>query len=74
MLLLMMKALLLLFWLAAASAAKVKRVKAGMHYKAKDPVHVVVNKVGYVRSPLLCFGNITRRKHILEQIIPIDIS
>lgn len=27
-------------------SAKVKRVKAGMKYKEKDPVHVVVNKVG----------------------------
>lgn len=45
----MMKALLLLFVsLTAASAAKVKRVKAGMHYKKHDPVHIVVNKVGCV--------------------------
>ena len=29
---------------------KVKRVKAGMKYKDKDPVHVVVNKVGYVAN------------------------
>jgi NAD-dependent SIR2 family protein deacetylase len=28
------------------AAKKVKRVKAGMKYKDKDAVHVVVNKVG----------------------------
>jgi len=45
----MMRALLLLFVsLTAVSAARVKRVKAGMHYKKHDPVHIVVNKVGCV--------------------------
>lgn len=43
---------LLLSLTAVASALKVKRVKAGMHYKKHDPVHVVVNKVGYVSRRL----------------------
>jgi hypothetical protein len=30
------------------AAKKVKRVKAGKKYNKNDPVHVVVNKVGYV--------------------------
>lgn len=41
-----MKALMLLLLPLAAEAIRVKRVKAGMHYKQHDPVHVVVNKVG----------------------------
>jgi hypothetical protein len=39
---------ILLVLLSALSVAdgKVKRVKAGQHYKDHDAVHVVVNKVG----------------------------
>lgn len=33
---------------ATTAAVKVRRVKAGKHYKTHDPVHIVVNKVGYV--------------------------
>jgi len=40
-----LSAVLLLFSIAA-DGARIKRVKAGMHYKKHDPVHVVVNKVG----------------------------
>jgi uncharacterized membrane protein YidH (DUF202 family) len=46
--------LLLLQLLAkAASAVRIKRVKAGMRYEKHDPVHVVVNKVGYVISTVV---------------------
>lgn len=37
----------------SGGAAKIKRVKAGKTYADHDPVHIVVNKVGYVLL-LLC--------------------
>lgn len=51
-----MKALLLLTTLASllgSADGKIRRVKAGQHYKTHDAVHLVVNKVGYVIVVLL---------------------
>eukprot|EP00538_Stauroneis_constricta_P011240 CAMPEP_0119558392 /NCGR_PEP_ID=MMETSP1352-20130426/10752_1 /TAXON_ID=265584 /ORGANISM="Stauroneis constricta, Strain CCMP1120" /LENGTH=628 /DNA_ID=CAMNT_0007605737 /DNA_START=23 /DNA_END=1909 /DNA_ORIENTATION=- len=33
------------------AAAKIKRVKAGKEYNEKDPVHIVVNKIGPFNNP-----------------------
>ena len=52
-----MRALLLLLLAlitTVSSAVKVKRVRAGMHYKKHDPVHIVVNKVGCVLCMCVC--------------------
>jgi hypothetical protein len=50
----MTKSILSVVWLlcclSLGDGAKVKRVKAGKHYKEHDDVHLVVNKVGYVPS------------------------
>ncbi|KAL7555532.1 hypothetical protein ACA910_006120 [Epithemia clementina (nom. ined.)] len=36
---------------SAAEGLRVKRVRAGQHYKEHDPVHIVVNKVGPFNNP-----------------------
>ena len=38
----------ILLFASLTEGGKVKRVKAGKTYKQHDPVHLVVNKVGYV--------------------------
>lgn len=43
---LLLSLVLLLLVGSTASAKKVKRVRAGKHYKQHDAVHLVVNKVG----------------------------
>jgi hypothetical protein len=47
--LIMMKTLLWLLLLTGVNG-KIKRVKAGQRYTQHDPVHIVVNKVGYVKA------------------------
>jgi hypothetical protein len=43
------KVLFIVFYLASlVQGVRIKRVKAGMHYKQHDPVHIVVNKIGCV--------------------------
>ena len=44
-------ALVLVVLSLTADARKVKRIRAGKHYKEHEGVHLVVNKVGCVESP-----------------------
>jgi hypothetical protein len=45
--------LLLQCMIGVVECKKVARVKAGKTYKSHAPVHIVVNKVGYVKECLL---------------------
>ena len=46
----LLAALLLLVVLSVDAKKKVARVKAGKNYNGHEPVHIVVNKVGYVNG------------------------
>ena len=58
----MFATLLLLFFVANTASfvegkKRVKPVRSGNHYNQHDPVHVTVNKIGYVH--MLCFDEET---------------